>query len=300
MKKQLKSKRVFAGLLQTIISIQLTLVFCVNTSSAAQSESEPESPALMWPLENGEEVSGSYFVTADSVIVLDWQNQVQYAIKRRTLPKHLVEVANAVDADLKKMVKPFDTTGKKLGEDFVVGTYNGKPPYDIQEMSTCTMIVDEMQRVQYSKNGRICKVEHADMNNKKDGVQLKLYPSGEICQIYFFSSGTMTGPYLQFYPDGTILHASIKRDGKSDGSEINFHPNGNIASIYPVQAGVFQGETEHFDLHGNLYGTQNFRNNRPGAMNIVRELKSQDELDKVTRASEQRTAVVRFAELWKP
>lgn len=279
-----------------VLAIPLWLITLLASQSTAPAQDAPAS----WSIPGGQEVAGSVFVTRDTVHVLDWKNQVQVAIARKTLPKQQADFATRMYDEVQAMLKPFDVSGKKEGEDFVRGTFKGKMPYDIAETSTCTMIVDGQQRVQhYGPGKRLCKVENFALDNKRDGIQLKLYPTGEICKIFFFNRGVMEGPYISLYRDGSFLDAVMKSNGKSADNELTFHQNGILASVYPCADGVYAGETKHFDLSGKLYGTQMFVNNKPSAMKILRELKSEDELRRVTAQSDEKAKVARFGELWK-
>lgn len=275
------------GILSRWLLLSVILAVSVNRCPA-------EEAPLTWTTVDGQSITGSLSVAAKRVYIFDWNTGTQHTIPRSTLPKPNGELADAVEADLQFMTKPI-----KDNQDAVKGTGTGTYPYFLRETTTYTLALGNQTICQhYHRNGKLCRVELGDQNGTKDGPQLWLYPSGEICQIDMWRNGVMQGLSAKFYKNGSWLVAGMWVDGKKNGKEYFFHSNGNVAVRWNVHMNKFTGQSQHYNVEGELFGVQTWNEGVASSMRVLIEPRDQAEFQAITAASDLVGKIAKFGEMW--
>lgn len=286
------------------VSRTCTLLFtaaAVTISGASVIRAQDKRPPA-WPLPSGETVSGLYSCTKDFVYVLDVKTAQQWKMDRKTLPEDLSAIAENFCRDLAQMIEPINSHGRKKDVDYTVGTYKGNVPFEPKESEMYVISLgDGISRYQFQRSGRVCMVNHLNDDEKgtKNGLQLKLYPSGSVCSMMYFMDGKPVGYSIKLWPDGSFLEIQAPRLGPN--TRWNFYPNGGrLSAIHELVDYKRHGSSKHFMPNdGELWATQTWENDVSITKSPIFNPRDQDEGNEWIRPLIQSGKVTNFAELWK-
>ncbi len=91
------------------------------------------------------------------------------------------------------------------------------------------------------------------LNNKREGVWKKYFPTGNIQSEITYEGNHPLGTYKIFYPEGEVEEKGLWRVNRNTGNFIRYHENGKVAQKFNFnESGKRQGIQEYFYENGNI------------------------------------------------